>query len=139
MKNKVSARTMALRWSRKSLRQILVAVGAVLIVPIALADDGQVCKATIAALMNRDPSIIDSQSAGGKVLLSYQRSDGDTFAYKCRVDGSRVFWGNADGRWRDHSMDSTITYAQSGNRITINEKGPDGSSIQKTFEIAPTE
>ena len=102
--------------------------------------DNRVCIAAIASVMNRDPSTMTTQrTAEGIVLVSYRRPDGDSFTYKCRVEGSRVLWGNPDGRWRDHPMDSKVTYRESGDTVSITETWPDGSTTTKDIEVPVSE
>lgn len=95
----------------------------------------KICKATIAALMGRDPSIIKLDKISGEIIyLSYIRSDDQTkWSTKCRLDGNKVIWATDTGRWRIDPMDSKITFSVVKNTIYIEEKFDDSSSIKKSF------
>lgn len=47
---------------------------------------------------------------------------------RCKIDGRRMVWGNYNGRWRDHPLDSKITYEVGSATIRITEKHHDGSA-----------
>ncbi len=106
---------------------------------VAPSDQARVCRAAIGSVMGRDPAIIRaSVDSDGLVRVEYIRPDDrKLFAYKCRLEGTRVVWGNADGRWRNDSQDSVITFALLGSAVSIIEKWPDGSSTENTFDIPP--
>ncbi|MFA0260967.1 hypothetical protein AB4497_00665 [Vibrio cyclitrophicus] len=95
----------------------------------------QICVATIASIMNQDPSIIDVNSFKGEITsLSYIRpDDGKNWAYKCKLDGQNVIWGANDGRWRDGKHDSIVTFSVEGEKINISEKFSDGSGDSDWF------
>jgi len=80
-----------------------------------------ICKASIATIMGRDLSIMKTDSIQGDVVyLSYIRSnDGTRWSYKCKLDGNKIIWGNADGRWRTEEL---ITFTVSGDTVTITDK-----------------
>jgi hypothetical protein len=55
--------------------------------------------------------------------VSYTRPDDGTYwPSKCRIEGSRVAWGNRDGRWRDHSLDEVVEYTTTPGYVTITIK-----------------
>lgn len=114
----------------------------ILVATSALAQDSsfsgpQICKATIAMIMGRDPSIIRTDRVeNGVVYLSYVRpDDGTRWTYRCRIDGKRVLWGSVDGRWRDHPDDEVVTYAVRGGQLHIEERYSDGSANQESFSL----
>lgn len=80
-----------------------------------------ICKASIATIMGRDPSIMKIDTIQGDVVyLSYIRSNDETrWSYKCKLDGSKVIWGNAEGRWRTEEL---VTFTVSGDTVTITDK-----------------
>jgi hypothetical protein len=94
-----------------------------------------ICKATIAALMGRNPSIMQVESEHtGAVYITYKRpDDGTRWKTKCKVVGNQVHWGNSDGRWRDLPEDGKVTYSFDGNVIKVNEHFTDGSVSTKAF------
>ena len=115
--------------------------------PDVLSDGelGRVCRATIAALMGRDPSIIQvDRLSGGIAYTSYSRpSDGSIWKNRCRVEGDRVIWsavdlngpGTGPGRWRTHPLDETITYTIDGAQVSIKMTYSDGSVSEKTYSV----
>ena len=58
---------------------------------------------------------------------------GETYKIKCHVNGDTVIWGNADGRWRTHELDSKITYQASDDILTVVEDYGDGSIKEEHF------
>ena len=113
----------------------------------ALSDKelGRVCRATIAALMGRDPQIIHVvRVGGGLAYTSYARpSDGSVWKNRCGVEGDRVIWSTVDldgpgtgpGRWRTHPLDETITYTIDGTQVSITITENDGSAIEKSYTV----
>jgi hypothetical protein len=101
----------------------------------AETDVEAVCKAAIAAIMGRDPSIISIDNRReGVINLSYIRKDDNTrWAYRCKVDGNRVIWATDTGRWRTHRMDEKITFTSDASGITITQTFSDGSKSQERF------
>ena len=99
--------------------------------------DQQICVATVAKTMGKDPSIIKIDSTQGNVVyLSYTRpNDGRYWAYRCKLKGSNVIWASDTGRWRTDQYDSKITFSVFGNELNIYEKYSDGSEGVKTYGI----
>lgn len=92
-------------------------------VSLSERDQGRICRAAIATVMGRDPSVIrviGSQS--GIVDVRYTRDDGTIWTNRCRVEAGRVTWAavenNRPGRWR---TEDSITYRIEGDEITITE------------------
>ncbi len=84
---------------------------------------GKVCRAAIANVMGRDPSIIRVLSqTGGITRVRYTRDDGTVWTNECRVNADNVDWravdGGQPGRWRS---EDTIRYKIEGSRITIQQ------------------
>lgn len=98
---------------------ILISLQPVISIARTIAQE-DICKASIATIMGRDVSIINIDVIkDDSVYLSYVRSnDGTQWSYKCKVDGNKVIWGNADGRWR---TDELVTYTVSSNIVTITD------------------
>ena len=98
----------------------------------------QICKAGIAALMGRSPSIMKTEtSAAGTVYLYYTRKeDGSKWAYRCRVEGERIMWASDPGRWRRHADDEKVKYRVKGDNIEIIQVFTDGQTLKKRFTKA---
>lgn len=97
----------------------------------------QICIATIAAAMDRDPSIIKINSIKSNVTyLSYIRKpDGKRWGYRCKLDGNNAIWASDTGRWRTDKFDPKITFSIQGNKVNIYEKYSDGSGGIKSYKI----
>ncbi|WP_392385381.1 hypothetical protein [Marinomonas primoryensis] len=93
------------------------------------------CKATIATTMSRDPSImkIDAEYEG-IVYLSYLSDDlSKKWEFKCKIEGNKSIWASLKGRWRDDKLDSKITFKGDDFHLTINEIYPDNSTVIKKY------
>lgn len=86
------------------------------------AQKGRICRAAIASLNGRDPSIIKVlSSANGITRVRYTRDDGTVWTNECRVaDNGYAEWravqNGQPGRWRD---EDTIRYSVDGTSISI--------------------
>lgn len=98
----------------------------------------QICKAGIAAIMGRDPGTMITQPiSNGVYQVAYMRSDdGKRFTYKCKIERNRILWGNIDGRWRNHSADSMVTYMVDGDRIIVTDNFGGGSALKKQYSLS---
>lgn len=99
-------------------------------------EQSAVCRAAIGSVMGRDPKIMSAQAAGDVVTVSYRRpSDGSVWSYRCRLEGNRIIWASAEGRWRNHPEDGFLTYEmiEGGSKIRIIEAHSDGTKSQDTF------
>lgn len=109
--------------------------------PSTVFTRAQICKATISAVMGRDPSIIkiDSEEEG-IVYLSYIRpDDGQEWKSKCKLNSQSVIWASEpDGRWRTDDMDTEISFSINADekQLTIKETFSDGSSNEDTFNLS---
>lgn len=99
--------------------------------------DQQICIATIAATMGKDPSIIKIDSIKGNVtrLSYYRKYDGKHWAYRCKLEENRAIWASDTGRWRTDQYDSKITFSVNGDNLNISEKYSDGSGDTKSYSI----
>lgn len=96
-----------------------------------------VCMVAIGTIMGRDPArMTTDRILGSTVFISYIRADDEThWAYKCRFEGDRVVWGNADGRWRTDPADSVVTFTISGRTVTITDAFDDGSASLESSDF----
>src|SRR3954463_12926603 len=84
---------------------------AVSFLPSSLAADSfepeAICRAAIATIAGRDPKTMQVTRIAGDVLfLSYVRPvDNFVWAYRCKIEGNRVFWASDPGRWREKPKD----------------------------------
>jgi hypothetical protein len=95
----------------------------------------EICKGVISLVMGRSPEIMTTQARSDDVLVSYVReSDNTKWRAKCTTSVGKAVWGNADGRWRNHSMDPQIKIGLTPNGyLSVSETYADGSERTKTF------
>lgn len=97
----------------------------------------QICKGAIAVLMGRDSAGINAQAIGDEVWLSYTRSDGTSWKFKCKLDGARILWGSDTGRWRIHPQDERLSFSvvqtAGVRRLQVEQRFSDGSSNKRAF------
>lgn len=105
---------------------------------ISIDDAGRVCRAAIASLMGRDPSIIAvTSNDGAHINVSYRTmNDGKVWRNHCSIIGDRVNWAaildGAQGRWR---TEDDIRYVLSGPSIKVTVR-TDGELVsEKSYQI----
>ena len=106
-------------------------------------DPPAICRTAIAAIMDRDPKLMQTRTAAdGIVMLTYARPiDNFVWAYRCRLDGNRVIWANEPGRWRDKAKDDKILFEVVGNgsQLRIIDNHPNGTTTRQLFDRDKTE
>jgi hypothetical protein len=96
----------------------------------------EICRAGIASVMGRDPSIMSIRPEADFLWVTYTRpSDQKVWSYRCRVNGNRIEWAEAGGIWRDkpHSTLVTFEIINGGKAIKVTEDFRDGSKTDKTY------
>ncbi|QRM34940.1 hypothetical protein [Microvirga sp. VF16] len=103
---------------------------------ISQAEKGVVCRAAVGSVTGRDPSIMMARPDGDVTHVSYSRpSDGSVWSYRCRLEGNRVIWASAEGRWRTHPDNGVLTYEMvEGGKIRIVEAHSNGSKSEDTYD-----
>lgn len=102
----------------------------------------EICRAAISTIMRHPVHRVrvERVARDGVVFLSYIRAeDRTTWTFKCFTEGKAVTWAKADGRWRVHPLDSTVTYSASDDSLTVTEDFGDGSPKQANFSKADLE
>lgn len=117
------------------------AVAAATIYPVSAADKAtpaMLCKAGIAALMDRDPKIIKAKESNGLVRLSYiRKDDGSLWQYRCKIEGSAIVWASKEGRWRTDPADEKLRYRTTAESVTVDYLGADGGVISSnSFKLS---
>lgn len=107
------------------------------VVALSDADKGRVCRAAIASLMGRDPSIIRVISASGGIhRVRYTRDDGTVWTNECRVGNGTAEWRAFDngqpGRWRN---EDTIRFTLDGSTINIQSFMSGELVTNDTYEV----
>ena len=97
----------------------------------------EICRAGIASVMGRDPSIMKVRPEADFLWVTYTRpSDKKVWSYRCRVSGNRIEWADEAGNWRTKPDSNLVTFeiVNGGKAIKVNEDFRDGSKIDKTFD-----
>jgi hypothetical protein len=101
-------------------------------------DPPAICRTAIAAIMDRDPKLMQTRTvADGIVMLTYARPiDNFVWAYRCRLEGNRVIWANEPGRWRDKAKDDNILFevVGAGSQLRIIDNHPNGTTTRQLFD-----
>jgi hypothetical protein len=99
----------------------------------------EICKAAIATIMDRDALIMRAKQDGTVIQVEYVlREGGAVWGYRCRLDGRRVMWASAKGRWNTYPKDAVITFELTGDKrhVIIIERRVDGSDEVKSFSLS---
>lgn len=128
---------------RLSIAVLAGVAGILATAPASLADapafsESQICKGAIGAIMGQDPETINvTKNEEGIVYLHYVRADdGSNWAYRCKLDGSKLIWASDTGRWRNGPADETITYKVTGSTLEIVQTFTDGSASTATYNVS---
>lgn len=124
--------------NRALIAGLLVSIGLSTSVYADTFTSAEICKAAISVEMGRPTKTMKTKQADANPEISYRRSDGDTFRYRCDVTEDRVVWStflsdtNEWGRWRNRYSegDASTTYSVSNGVLTISN---DQSGV-KTFK-----
>jgi len=102
------------------------------------ATESQICKAGIATVMGKAPSIISITGSRNNIVFLYyiRGSDGSRWEFKCKVSSDEIIWATANGPWRTRSGDSDVEFSVTGDRLTITEKFSDGSARSRNFNVS---
>jgi hypothetical protein len=98
----------------------------------------EICKAAISVEMGRKTKTMRTLQQSPPEI-SYQRDDGDSFKYRCKLNGGVVVWRTflADtgewGRWREQysAGDALTAYSVSGGKLTITNDQADVATFTK--------
>ena len=107
------------------------------------ADRIRVCKAGIAMIMGKSPSIMKAKADGDIIHNQYERpDDGKLWKQDCRIEGNRIHWRGVDsfgasgpGRWRDSAEDEVLTYTLDGSKVKVVQTYSDGSKSEESYTI----
>lgn len=71
-----------------------------MVLPAFGLTQAQVCR-TAVLVVNSNPLNLPTRewAVGDLVHIAYTRTDGKSWEYKCRLEGSRVHWAPANGAW----------------------------------------
>lgn len=128
---------------RRRIPIALTIAGLCLVQPAMAAPEAtftgeRICKAAIGTIMGRHPKIVKvTNSKDGIVYLNYVRPDDKSkWAFRCRLDGSRVIWASDPGRWRTDPRDEKVSYKIEGDTLTVTENYSNGTvATQESFRL----
>lgn len=94
-----------------------------------------ICRAAVAKVMGRTPSIIKVlKNDNGVVTTQYIRSsDNSKWTNHCHLDGNRVVWATETGPWRNRPGDEVLTYEVMNGSLEITERFSGSSSTKQSF------
>ncbi len=75
--------------------------------------------------------------AGDVLFLTYVRPiDNFIWAYRCKIEGNRVFWAYDPGRWRESPKDDKVSFEilGDGKQLRISDDHSDGSTTKELFD-----
>ena len=108
-------------------------------------DLGRVCRATIASLMGRSPSIIHVDRIEDRVAYTSYRRPGDRKLWRnaCMAGERRVIWAAVEGsgsaagigRWRMSDADEFLTYELKGDDVVITTSYGGEGGASETFRV----
>lgn len=85
-------------------------------------DKLEIAKYVTAYLYGISPTIVKSYTIKNIIETIYYNNLGNIVESIFKIEKNKVVWGIKDGRWRNHSNDSVITYEINKNTIRITEK-----------------
>ncbi|WP_235378765.1 hypothetical protein, partial [Pseudomonas meliae] len=99
----------------------------------------EICKATLSVEMGRKTKTMKTVQQNPPEI-AYRRNDGDSFTYRCKLEGERVIWRTflSDtgewGRWRQQYSegDAMTTYSVSNGKLTIMNDQTDTETFRKS-------
>jgi hypothetical protein len=128
----------------KQMRLTIIAIAASLCMTAEAAQavdfsPAELCKATISVEMGRKTKSMKTVTADPPEV-SYRRPDGDSFKYRCKIEGDRVVWRTflADtqewGRWRENyeAGDAKTTYQVDAGKLNITNDQAHPATFKKS-------
>jgi hypothetical protein len=128
----------------KQMKLTVIALAASLCISTEAAlaaefSDAELCKATISVEMGRKTKSMKTIAAEPPEI-SYKRPDGDSFKYRCKIEGDRVVWRTflADtqewGRWRENyeGGDAMTTYSVDAGKLNITNDQAHPATFKKS-------
>ncbi|MDF0535866.1 hypothetical protein KDN34_14220 [Shewanella yunxiaonensis] len=99
--------------------------------------DAEICRASVATALNKDPSIFNVDDVNGKlVYVSYhEQDDWKHDIYRCKIEGSKAIWATEKGPWKTQSSDAQITFAANDDKLTIVDTTANGQHIDKHYKF----
>jgi len=95
----------------------------------------KIAKAVISSIMGVEPKDIMVLDLDTDFAVVYYLVGNEKIKYKVKSTGSKAVWGTLGGRWRDHELESTISFREIQDELLISEKFTDGSLINNTFTL----
>jgi len=121
---------------------LLTSIGLITCAHADTFTSADICKAAISVEMGRPTKTMKTKHVEPDPEISYRRSDGDSFRYRCQVSEDRVIWQtfltdtNEWGRWRNRYSegDASTTFSVSNGVLTLsNDQLGDHTFKKKDF------
>jgi hypothetical protein len=111
---------------------------------VTAIDLRRICRAGLAAIHGQATDAISLDGVEGQVVNASWRApvDGGRMRAQCRVDGDLVTWKPVDrpdptqNRWMNQSGDPVVRFVIDGDRITITQTLPDGTTATEDYTVA---
>jgi hypothetical protein len=111
---------------------------------VTAIDLRRICRAGLAAIHGQATDAISLDGVEGQVVNASWRApvDGGRMRAQCRVDGDLVTWKPVDrpdptqNRWMNQSGDPVVRFVIDGDRITITQTLPDGTTATEDYAVA---
>lgn len=99
--------------------------------------DAEICRASVATALHKDPSIFNVDDVNGKlVYVSYHEQDNWKHdIYRCKIEGTKAIWATEKGHWKTSSKDAQLTFAANEDKLTIVDTSADGQQINKHYKL----
>jgi hypothetical protein len=129
---------------KRTMKIILICVGLLISLNASAAGKPtfsaiQVCKATAAWMMDKNPRIMRAVTQDGgegdEVIVSYSEGMKTTKIW-CRITGNKVEWMLDGVRWFNSPKDAAISYKIKNGMIFIYQKFPDGSNFDGKYPLS---
>ena len=111
---------------------------------VTAADLRRICRAGLAAVHGQTLEAISLDGIEGQVVNASWRApvDGGRMRGQCRIDGDLVTWKPVDrpvaeqNRWMNQSGDPVVRFVADGDKITITQTLPDGTTATEEYAVA---
>ena len=111
---------------------------------VTAVDLRRICRAGLAAIHGQTADAISLDGIEGQVVNASWRApvDGGRMRAQCRVDGDMVTWKPVDrpdptqNRWMNQSGDPVVRFVVDGDKITITQTLPDGTTATEDYTVA---
>ncbi|TCN81244.1 hypothetical protein [Shewanella fodinae] len=100
--------------------------------------DAEICRASVATALNKDPSIFSVDDVNGKlVYVSYHEQDSWKHdIYRCKIEGAQAIWATVKGPWKTRHTDDQLTFVINDDKLTVVDTDAAGKQSKKRYKFA---